>query len=69
MQDHVGDRPGETSILDGTANTTHTRPEQSGTRSSNDRSRLYNTFGVPTGLSFGSLQATVLMLNFMSTMA
>ncbi|XP_021860167.1 ubiquitin-like domain-containing protein CIP73 isoform X3 [Spinacia oleracea] len=60
IRDHVGDRPGETSILDGTANTTHTRPEQSGTRSSNDRSRLYNTFGVPTGLSFGSLQATVI---------
>uniref|UniRef100_A0A803N6V1 Ubiquitin-like domain-containing protein n=1 Tax=Chenopodium quinoa TaxID=63459 RepID=A0A803N6V1_CHEQI len=53
----VGDRPRETPILDGTADTTLTPPEQSGMRSSNDGSRLHNTFGIPAGLSFGSLQA------------
>lgn len=63
MQDHVDDRPGEAPILDGTADTTHTPPEQSGMRNSNDRSRLHNAFGIPAGLSFGSLQAPVLVLN------
>ncbi|XP_021745458.1 uncharacterized protein LOC110711390 isoform X3 [Chenopodium quinoa] len=56
----VGDRPRETPILDGTADTTLTPPEQSGMRSSNDGSRLHNTFGIPAGLSFGSLQAPVI---------
>ncbi|XP_021741862.1 uncharacterized protein LOC110708067 isoform X2 [Chenopodium quinoa] len=56
----VGDRPRETPILDGTADTTLTPPEQFGMRSSNDGSRLHNAFGIPVGLSFGSLQAPVI---------
>ncbi|KMT03610.1 hypothetical protein BVRB_8g192830 [Beta vulgaris subsp. vulgaris] len=59
-RDHVDDRPGEAPILDATADTTHTPPEQSGMRNSNDRSRLHNAFGIPAGLSFGSLQAPVI---------
>lgn len=60
VRDHVGDRPGETPIEDGSTHTTHTTPEQSGMRNSNDRSRLHNTFGIPASFSFGSLQAPVI---------
>ncbi|KAL2929887.1 Ubiquitin-like domain-containing protein CIP73 [Bienertia sinuspersici] len=60
IRDHGGDRPGDSQIVDGMADATHVQPEQSGTRSSNDRSRLHNAFGIPAGLSFGSLQSPVI---------
>ncbi|KAK9706266.1 hypothetical protein RND81_07G114200 [Saponaria officinalis] len=60
VRDQVGDRHEEAPNTGSAADTTQISHDQSGVRSSNDRSRLQNAFGIPTGVSLGSVQAPVI---------
>uniref|UniRef100_A0A7C9AFX6 Ubiquitin-like domain-containing protein n=1 Tax=Opuntia streptacantha TaxID=393608 RepID=A0A7C9AFX6_OPUST len=59
IRDH-GDRPSATPAMSGTTYSPQTQPEQSADRSQTDGSRLHNAIGIPTAVSFGSIQAPVI---------
>lgn len=59
IRDH-GDRPSATPAMSGTTDSPQIQPAQSGERSQTDRSRLHNAIGIPTAVSFGSIQAPVI---------
>lgn len=59
-RDQSANRPSATPAMSGSSDSPQTRPEQSGVRSQTDRSRLHNAIGIPTAVSFGSIQAPVI---------